>query len=183
MTRPETHVFIATSLDGFIARPDGGLDWLLKAHAAAPCGEDFGYAAFMAGIDALVMGRRTYQTVLGFDPWPYGTLPVHVMSRQAGVTVPEVLQPTVRHRSEAPADLLAALGGQGIRHVYLDGGELIQSFLCDDLVDHITVTHIPVLLGQGRRLWGPLPADRAWTLGQVRHWDCGFVQSRYARRR
>jgi dihydrofolate reductase len=181
--RAEAHVFIATSLDGFIARPDGSLDWLLQAQAAAPAGEDFGYAAFMAGIDALVMGRKTFETVLSFDPWPYGTLPVHVMSRQAGVAIPKALQPAVRHRSEAPVDVLAALGRQGIRRVYLDGGELIQSFLVDDLVDRITVTHIPVLLGQGRRLWGSLPADRAWTLKHARHWDCGFVQSTYARRR
>jgi dihydrofolate reductase len=181
--RAEAHVFIATSLDGFIARPDGNLDWLLQAQAAAPAGEDFGYAAFMAGIDALVMGRKTFETVLSFDPWPYGTLPVHVMSRQAGVAIPEALQPTVRHRCDTPAALLAALGGQGVRRVYLDGGELIQSFLFEDLVDHITLTTLPVLLGQGRRLWGPLPADRAWTLEQAHHWDCGFVQSRYARRR
>jgi dihydrofolate reductase len=183
MNRPETHVFIATSLDGFIARPDGSLDWLLQAQAAAPAGEDFGYAAFMAGIDALVLGRKTYQTVLGFDPWPYGTLPVHVVSHQAALSVPEALQPAVRQCTQTPAELLAALGGQGIRHMVLDGGELIQSFLFDDLVDHITVTHIPVLLGQGRRLWGPLPADRAWSLGQARHWECGFVQCRWARRR
>ena len=68
--RPQTCVFIATSLDGFIARPDGRLDWLMQAQAAAPAGEDFGYAAFMAGIDALVMGRKTLDTVRGFDPWP-----------------------------------------------------------------------------------------------------------------
>jgi riboflavin biosynthesis pyrimidine reductase len=99
------------------------------------------------------------------------------------VAVPELLRTTVRHGSETPAELLVALGRQGIRRVYLDGGELIQSFLVDDRVDRITVTTIPVLLGQGRRLWGPLPADREWTLEEARHWDCGFVQSAYARRR
>jgi dihydrofolate reductase len=183
VTRAEAHVFIATSLDGFIARPDGSLDWLQQAQAAAPAGEDFGYDEFMASIDALVMGRKTFETVLTFDPWPYGTRPVHVMSRRAGVAVPELLRTTVRHGSETPAELLVALGRQGIRRVYLDGGELIQSFLVDDRVDRITVTTIPVLLGQGRRLWGPLPADREWTLEEARHWDCGFVQSAYARRR
>lgn len=182
MTRAEAHVFIATSLDGFIARPDGSLDWLLQAQAAAPAGEDFGYAEFMDGIDALMMGRKTFETVLAFDPWPYGTRPVHVMSRQAGLDIPQSLQSAVQHRREAPAELLAALGRQGVRRVYLDGGELIQACLFEDLVDGITVTTIPVLLGQGRRLWGPLPADRVWTLEAARHWDCGFVQSRYARR-
>jgi dihydrofolate reductase len=183
VTRAEAHVFIATSLDGFIARPDGSLDWLQQAQAAAPAGEDFSYDEFMAGIDALVLGRKTFETVLGFDPWPYGARPVWVMSRQAGLAIPAALQPAVRHSREAPAALLAALGRQGVRRVYLDGGELIQSLLVEDLVDHITLTTLPVLLGQGRRLWGPLPADRAWTLEHSRHWDCGFVQSRYARRR
>ncbi len=185
MNPAQAHVFIATSLDGFIARPDGGLDWLLQAQATAPApaGEDFGYDGFMAGIDALVMGRKTFETVLGFDPWPYGERPLHVMSRRAGLAIPEALQRTVQHRRETPAELLAALGRQGIGRVYVDGGELIQSFLFDDLIDGITVTTIPVLLGQGRRLWGPLPADQAWTPEQVRQWDCGFVQCRYARRR
>jgi dihydrofolate reductase len=181
--RAEAHVFIATSLDGFIARPDGSLDWLQQAQATAPAGEDFGYDEFMAGIGALVLGRKTFETVLGFDPWPYGTRPVCVVSRRSGLAIPVALQAAVWHRRETPAALLAALGRQGVRRVYLDGGELIQSFLVEDLVDHITLTTLPVLLGQGRRLWGPLPADRAWTLEEVHHWDCGFVQSRYARRR
>ncbi len=181
--RPQVEVFIATSLDGFIARPDGGLDWLMQAQAGAPAGEDFGYAGFMAGIDALVMGRRTFETVLGFDPWPYGERPVWVMSRQPALGIPAALTPQVRHGRAAPAELLRALAQQGVRRLYLDGGELIQSFLSEDLVDRITLTTVPLLLGQGRRCWGPLPADRAWTLEAVRHWDCGFVQSRYSRRR
>jgi dihydrofolate reductase len=98
---PRVEVFIATSLDGFIARPDGTLDWLIQAQAAAPAGEDFGYAAFMAGVDAPVMGRKSFDTVLGFDPWPYPCTPVHVLT----------LQPA-----------LAALGTAGVRPVNLDGG-------------------------------------------------------------
>jgi dihydrofolate reductase len=180
--RPQVEVFIATSIDGFIARPDGALDWLMQAQAAAPAGEDFGYADFMAGIDALVMGRKTFETVLGFDPWPYGQRPVWVMSRQPALHIPGNLQPAVQHSQAAAAALLQQLALQGVQRIYLDGGELIQSWLVLDLVDRITVTTIPVLLGQGRRLWGPLPADRAWTLEAARHWDCGFVQSRYVRR-
>jgi dihydrofolate reductase len=182
LNRAEAHVFIATSLDGFIARPDGSLDWLMRAQATAPAGEDFGYADFMAGIDALVMGRKTFETVLGFDPWPYGERPVWVMSRQPALPIPLVLQPAVQHSRASVASLLQDLATQGVRRVYLDGGELIQACLFEDLVDRITVTTVPLLLGQGRRLWGPLPADQAWTLKASRHWDCGFVQSRYARR-
>lgn len=182
--RPRVEVYIATSIDGFIARPDGTLDWLMQAQGAAPSGEDFGYAAFMAGIDALVMGRRTFDTVLGFDPWPYAGKPVHVMTRQPTLAVPPALAGAVRVRQEAPAALLAALAAEGVRAAYLDGGELIQAFLAEDLVDRLTVTSVPVLIGQGRRLFGPLPADRRWTLEASRHWsDCGFVQSSWRRRR
>ncbi|KPF48843.1 hypothetical protein D621_15755 [beta proteobacterium AAP51] len=182
-SRPQVEVFIATSLDGFIARPDGSLDWLMQAQATAPAGEDFGYAEFMAGVDALVMGRKTFETVLGFDPWPYGELPVWVMSRQQRLAIPETLRPHVQHGGTEVAALLRQLAQQGVRRLYLDGGELIQSFLFEDLVDRITVTTVPLLLGQGRRLWGPLPADRAWTLQASRHWPCGLVQSCYARLR
>ena len=179
--RPQVEVFIASSLDGFIARPDGALDWLMQAQAGAPAGEDFGYADFMAGIDALVMGRKTFETVLGFDTWPYGDRPVVVMSRQPTLQIPEALKPAVQHGRAGPASTLQVLARQGIRRVYLDGGELIQSFLFEDLVDRLTVTTIPRLLGQCRRLWGPLAADQIWTLQGARHWDCGFVQSSYAR--
>jgi dihydrofolate reductase len=182
-SRPQVEVFIATSLDGFIARPDGSLDWLMRAQASAPAGEDFGYADFMAGIDALVMGRRTFETVLGFDPWPYGERPVRVMSRRQALEIPAALAPWVQHSRAEPQALLQHLARQGMRRVYLDGGELIQSFLFEDLVDRITVTTVPVLLGQGRRLWGPLPADQAWALEAARHWACGFVQARHARQR
>jgi dihydrofolate reductase len=185
--RPEVCVFIATSLDGFIARPDGspqgGIDWLLERHAAAPPGEDFGYAAFMAGVDALVMGRKTFDTALGFDPWPYAGTPVHVMTRQRSLAVPAARQADVRLRHESPGALLAALAAEGVRRVYLDGGELIQAFLREELVDRLTLTTVPVLIGQGRRLWGALPADRAWALQAVRHWPVGFVQTTYRRLR
>lgn len=181
--RPEVCVFIATSLDGFIARPDGALDWLLDRHGLAPAGEDFGYAAFMAGVDALVMGRKTFEVALGFDPWPYAGTPVHVMTRQPGPTLPPERRGDVRVRLEQPAALLSALWAEGARRVYLDGGELVQAFVAEDLVDRVTVTTVPVLIGQGRRLWGGLDADLAWTLEAVRHWDCGFVQTVHRRTR
>ncbi len=181
--RPRVEVFIAASIDGFIARPDGALDWLLQAQGSAPPGEDFGYAAFMAGIDALVMGRKTFDTVLGFEPWPYAETPVHVMTRRPDLLVPPHLHGRVHVRPETPAALLAALAADGVRGVYLDGGELIQAFLAEDRVDRMTVTTVPLLLGQGRRLFGALPADRAWALEAVRHWPaCGFVQSTWRRR-
>lgn len=176
--RPQVEVFIATSLDGFIARPDGAIDWLMDAQSAAPVGEDFGYADFMAGVDALVMGRKSFESVLGFDAWPYDGTPVHVMTRQADLPVPPALQGRVHVSALAPGALLERLAVQGVRRVYLDGGELIRAFLAEDRVDRMTVTTVPVLIGEGRRLFGPLGRDRRWTLEAVRHWpSCGFVQT------
>ncbi len=183
MPRAQAHVFIATSLDGYIARPDGSLDWLMRAQATAPAGEDFGYARFMQGIDALVMGRKTFETVLGFDPWPYPGLAVHVLSRSGAVCVPAALAPRVQPSALAPAELLLQLAQTGVRCAYLDGGELIQSCLQADLVDSMTITTVPVLLGSGRRLFGPLPADQAWAADSVQPWDNGFVQAVYTRQR
>ena len=180
MMRAETQVFIAASMDGFVARPGGELDWLMQAQASAPPGDDFGYAAFMAGIDAIVMGRHTLETVMGFDPWPYAQ-PVIALSRQTAPVLPAAVVGRVQWSSESPARVLQRLAAEGRSRVYLDGGQLIQSFLRDDLVDAITLTHIPVLIGQGRPLWGPLPADRAWCLTGVQHWANGFVQTRYRR--
>ena len=180
--RPRTEVFIACSMDGFIARPDGALDWLMQAQASAPPDEDFGYAAFMAAVDAVVMGRKTFETVLGFDPWPYAGKPVHVMTRQRALSVPAALREHVRLRHESPSALLAGLAVDGVRSVYLDGGELIQAFLAENLVDRLTITTVPVLIGCGRRLFGALPEDMQWTLDTVRHHnDCGFVQTRWQR--
>jgi dihydrofolate reductase len=182
VSRPRTEVFIACSMDGFIARPDGALDWLAQAQASAPSGEDFGYAAFMAGVDAIVMGRKTFETVLGFDPWPYAGKRVHVMTRQRALLVPAALREHVRLRHESPSALLSGLAGDGVGSVYLDGGELIQAFIAENLVDRLTITTVPVLIGRGRRLFGPLPEDKQWTLETVHHRsDCGFVQTCWKR--
>lgn len=182
--RPGVEVFIATSIDGFIARPDGTLDWLMQAQAGAPVGEHFGYAAFMARVDALVLGRKSYETVLGFDPWPYAGKPVHVLTRQPALAVPPALHGSVHVSRDGPAALLRRLGAEGVRCVVLDGGELIQACLAEDRVDRMTVTTVPVLIGQGRRLFGPLPGDRRWVLESARHWaGCGFVQATWRRAR
>jgi dihydrofolate reductase len=178
--RPQGAVFIATSLDGFIARPDGSIDWLEAANRRVPPGEDCGYGAFIAGIDALVMGRGSFETVLGFDPWPYGALPVVVLSRRP-LDVPAHLASTVTVSADAPARLMDRLGAAGHRTVYVDGGQVVQSFLRADLIDMLTLTTVPVLLGSGRRLFGEVDADIEFRLLDVRRWDFGFVQARYER--
>ena len=176
--RARARVFIATSADGFIAREDGAIDWLERAHAGAPPGEDFGYQAFYDSADALVIGRRTFELVRGFAPWPYGDKPVVVLTRQ-GAQVPAALHDRVSTSAEAPRALLERLGAQGLRSVYLDGGLAVQSFLRDGLVDELIVTLVPVLIGRGRPLFGPLPGDVALELVASTSYPGGFVQNRW----
>ena len=172
-------VFIATSLDGFIAREDGSIDWLNEANQVVPPDEDCGYGQFMADVDVLVMGRNTFEQVLTFTPWPYGSTPVVVMSRK-GIELPASVPSSVSVCSEHPAALIAKLGQQGVRKVYLDGGQTIQSFLVEGLVNSITVTTIPVLLGKGKSLFGKLPADIRLEHKGTKTYPFGFVQNEYS---
>ena len=170
--------FIATSVDGFIAREDGRIDWLLAAQSALPPGEDCGYGEFIATVDGLVMGRGTFEQVLTFPQWPYGERPLHVLSRTL-TALPGHVPATVSLTAESPAELVARLEAAGHRHLYVDGGRTIQGFLAAGLLDEITITHIPVLIGSGRRLFGPLWTDVALELVASRSWPFGFVQDRY----
>ncbi|WP_412564107.1 dihydrofolate reductase family protein [Thalassobius sp. MITS945101] len=151
------HVFIATSLDGFVARDDHTLDWLMKQ--PQPADDDGGYAAHMAEMDGLVMGAGSFRTVLGFGQWPYEK-PVVVMSRSlAEADIPEDLRDKVRLSRLSPRDLMQDLFAQGWKRAYVDGGQLVQSFLRDGLIAEMKITLIPILLGSGIRLFGPLEAD------------------------
>ena len=165
-------VFIATSLDGFIARANGDLDWLPPGG-----GEPHGYDEFMATVDALVIGRKTYETVLAFDTWPYGKKPVFVLSTRT--LAPAPLGAVVKHMSVAPADIVSQLAAHGIRHIYVDGGITIQRFLQAGLIQRLTITRIPVLLGEGIPLFGPLQRDIALTHVATRQYASGLVQSEY----
>jgi dihydrofolate reductase len=172
-------VFIATSLDGYIARSDGSIDWLERADAAVPGGEDCGYADFMQTVDAIVMGRATFDKVLSFPDWPYGSLPVYVLSttlrcRPAGV--PD----TVHVLSATPHDVVECAAEAGHRHLYIDGGRTIQGFLRAGLINELTITVTPILLGSGLRLFGDLPAERDLRLLSSKAFTFGFVQSHYA---
>ena len=184
---PEFRVFVAVSLDGLIARPDGRLDWLPGATAdgaAAPVGEDHGYAAFVAGVDTLLMGRETFETVKDFPEWPYAGLRVVVLSRTlSAADLPPALRGTVQVMAGPPERVAEQLGRLGARAVYVDGGQTVQAFLRAGLIDELTVTVVPVLLGRGRPLFGPLDADLPLTLVSARVFaGSGFVQSTYRRR-
>ena len=168
-------VFIATSLDGFIAREDGGLDWLPMG-----TGEDHGFDAFFSGVDAVVMGRATFEKVLTFGVWPYGDRRVVVLTSQPERIVPPP-GATCDTMSGAPGDIVARLDRDGVRHAYIDGGVTIQRFLEAGLVARLIITRIPVLLGRGIPLFGPLPHDVALTHVATRAFPSGLVQSEYRR--
>lgn len=170
------HVFIGTSLDGFIAKPDGDIAWLLERSDPA---EDHGYMTFIADKDAVVMGRGTYEKVLTFDVWPY-QLPVVVLSRQlADTSVPEHLQGKVRFSRQTPEQLMEQLAAENLQRIYVDGGQLIQSFLRAGLVHEMILSTMPILIGEGRRLFGDVNQDMDWRLLSSQSFPSGLVQSRY----
>lgn len=146
------YVYIATSLDGFVATSDGGLDWLDEI--PNPEKSDFGYAEFMSGIDAIVMGRKTFEKVLTFDFWPYDK-PVYALSTSM-TDVPKELENKVRTISGKPKELVNQLKELGHQNLYIDGGITIQGFLEEDLIDEMIITRVPVLLGNGLPLFGKL---------------------------
>ncbi len=172
-------VFIATSLDGWIARKNGEIDWLTAPNPAG-AGEDYGYKTFFDSVDALVMGRKTFELVLTFGEWPYADKRVIVLS-SGSPHIPENLSGKVEATSLSPADLVAQLAAQGIRHVYVDGGKTIQSFLRAGLIDEMIITRIPVLIGDGIPLFGELEHDTHFEHLETQAYKSGFVQSRYKR--
>jgi dihydrofolate reductase len=165
-------VFVGTSLDGFIARRNGGLDFL-----PAGGGEAHGYDEFFASVDALVIGRKTFETVLSFGTWPYGKKPVFVLSTRALVSIPKGA--VVECMTGEPANILSQLAARGVMHVYLDGGITIQRFLRAGLVQRLIITRVPVLIGEGIPLFGKVPRDILLKHVATRQYDSGLVQSEY----
>ncbi|MHA2143572.1 MAG: dihydrofolate reductase family protein [Candidatus Thorarchaeota archaeon] len=146
------YVYIATSLDGYIATYNGGLDWLDEI--PNPEKSDFGYAEFMSGIDAIVMGRKTFEKVLSFGLWSYEK-PVYVLSRSK-VDIPKELEIKVKTITGRPKEVVDQLKELGHQNLYVDGGITIQGFLEEDQIDEMIITRVPVLLGSGVPLFGPL---------------------------
>lgn len=168
-------VYIATSLDGFIARPDGELDWLGGGNGS---GEDYGYQAFMDTVDVLVMGRHTYEKVLTFGAWPYDSKRVVVLSSRP-LVIPEHLSPSVEAMSCSPEELVQRLAERGAEHLYVDGGRTIQRFLAAGLIQRLIITRVPVLIGAGIPLFGQLPRDIRLRHAETRSYATGLVQSEY----
>lgn len=165
-------VFVGISVDGFMARRDGALDFL-----PADGGEPHGYEEFMATVDALVIGRNTYEVVLGFGEWPYGRKPVFVLSTHA--LAPAPAGAVMEQLSGTPEQIAAQLDARGIGHVYVDGGITIQGFLRAGLIQRLIVTRVPVLIGTGIPLFGDITRDVPLRHVATRSYASGLVQSEY----
>ena len=166
-------VFIATSLDGFIARPDGGIDWLPVGG-----GEPHGYDEFIAGVDAIVLGRKSFEKVLTFGDWPYGEKRVVVLSSRH-VDLSAAAGAVVEQMAGPPAEIVSLLAASGAHHLYIDGGITIQRFLRAGLIQRLIITRVPVLIGDGIPLFGTLPRDIRLHHVATRPFPSGLVQSEY----
>lgn len=170
-------VFIACSLDGYIAKSDGSIDWLTTL-AATLAGEDYGYKEFMATVDAVVLGRATYELVMTYAEWPYGKRMVFVLSRNYPAEGKQLGKSTIG-TSAAPKVLVSQMSKNGAHRAYVDGGKTIQSFLRNGLIDDLTITRIPILLGDGLPLFGTLESELRIRHTETRSFPNGFVQSKY----
>ena len=166
-------VFIASSLDGYIADADGGLDWLLAADRAD---EDYGYDTFIAGMGGVAMGRGTYDYIAHIEPLPYGDRPLFVFTHRSAPAREGVI-----FWEHTAAEALAAWQGSRLQHVYVDGGQLISQFLTAGLIDDFTITIVPILLGSGRPLFHAGFPLTQLQLVDVQRWPSGMAQLRYVR--
>jgi dihydrofolate reductase len=165
-------VFVGTSLDGFIARRDGSFDFL-----PADGGEAHGYEEFIASVDAIVIGRNTFETVIAFPSWPYeGKRVVVLSSRDLDLTK---AGGAIEQMSGSPTAIVAKLAATGSHHLYIDGGITIQRFLEAGLIDRLIVTRVPVLIGEGIPLFGRLSHDIQLQHVMTRAYPSGLVQSEY----
>jgi len=166
-------VFIGISVDGFIARSNDEIDFLPQDG-----GEPHGYYEFMAGIDAIVIGRRSFEKVLTMGPWPYGDKRVVVLSSRP-VRLSDAVGAAVEQMDGAPADVVARLAASGAHNLYIDGGVTIQRFLRDGLIDRLIITRVPVLIGAGIPLFGTLLRDVKLEHTSTRSFPSGLVTTEY----
>lgn len=170
------HVFIATSLDGFIARKDHSLDWLPQEEAD---GEDSGYDTFVGSVDGLILGRGSFETVLGFGFWPYEK-PVIVLSQSLTENdIPRELTSKVRLSSSSPTQIMKELELEKWQRAYIDGGQIVQSFLRENLIEDLIISTIPILIGEGIPLFGKLQRDIRLQLINSKTFSTGMIQNHY----
>jgi dihydrofolate reductase len=172
--------FIATSLDGYIADKNGEIGWLNTI--PNPDQLDMGYNEFSSGIDAILMGRNTFDTVCGFEmAWPY-VKPVFVLSNSL-TEIPEKAGPQVSIVKGALPGILEEINRKGFHKLYIDGGIVIQNFLKEDLLDEITISVLPVILGGGCPLFSYLPKMLEFQLLNSKTYLNSIVQNHYVRQR
>ncbi len=172
MSRPRISVYIAHSVDGYIADAEGSLDWLFTRAGT----DDYGHAEFMADVDGLAMGRATWDYIAGEPDLPFEGRPVYVFTHRDATP-----RDGVTFWSRTAAEAVAEWQSAGLRHVYVDGGRLISEFLEAGLVDDLTLTVVPVLLGSGSRLFHDVPVQTSLTLTSATPFPSGLVQLRYQR--
>ena len=171
-------VFVGVSLDGYIARPNGDLDWLMGEGGGDSV--EYGYNEFIAGIDAIVMGRKTFEKVVTFDKWYYGNKRVVVLSHEPlDLSLSQTRGGHVEQMAGSPGEIISALGTSGGKHLYVDGGWTIQQFLRAGLINRLIISRLPVLIGEGIPLFGSLPHDVRLLHIRTRTYPGGMVQSEY----
>ena len=166
-------VFVGTSVDGFIARPNGAFDFLPEGG-----GEPHGYNEFIATVDAIVMGRNTFEVILTMKEWPYSSDKRVVVLSSCAIDLSKA-KGKVEQISGSPAEIVAQLNASGVQHIYVDGGITIQEFLRAGLIQRLTITRVPVLIGQGIPLFGSLQRDVQLHHVATRQYASGMVQSEY----
>ena len=165
--------YVASSLDGYIATPDGGLEWLAPFEGTD---EDYGYSEFYASVDAVLLGGRTYEQVLTFGEWPYPGKPTWVFSGRAL----EVAGPDTVVTDASPSQVASQLGARGLRRTWLvGGGTLAASFRAADLITEYIVSTIPVILGSGIPIFGMPGPQQRLSVRETTSYPDGLVQSRY----
>lgn len=169
-------VYVAASVDGFIARIGGGIEWLNFFNDVS--GGQYGFKSFFDSVDYLVMGRNTYDVVSAFPEWPYDHKPVIVLSSKYSEQFTRITE-HCEGTSSSPTAIISELEKRGAKHLYIDGGKTIQSFLTEGLINEITITSIPVLLGEGIPLFGHNDKDINLTHLDTQIFPDGLVQSKY----
>ena len=172
------YVYIACSLDGFIAKPDGNLDWLLNI--PNPNNDDYGFSEYMSNIDGIIMGRNTFETVLGFLEWPYQK-PVFVLSNTMK-TIPDIMKDKVEIVSGDLKKIIRNLHQRKINNIYVDGGKTIQSFLKEDLIDGMIITTVSKILGEGISFFGEMGIEKYFFIEKVERLNEYMVKTYYRKK-
>ncbi len=173
-------VYIGTSLDGYISARDGGLDWM--SYVPIPEGDDLGFFEFMDRVDAVVMGRKTFETLLGFGlGWHYPKPDIVLSSTLK--SAPQEFADHIQFASGTPGKIVQLARDQGFENLYIDGGKTIQIFLQEDLIDELIITEIPLLLGGGDRLFGDLDQHLGFELADTQILLNQLLRKRYHRKR